>query len=120
MNTLTTASLPWLGSTFDTVAAGLPQIAIGIAAFGFGTGSVPLSAVMPQGGQGCSLFVSPDLLLAHLVSAGTMSSSLPIPAAGQLLGLSLHHQVLPLELDATGAIVSFTSTNAITATIGGF
>ena len=81
---------------------------------------VPLSALLPQGGPGCSLFVSPDLLLADLVSLGVMTSALAIPASPPLLGLQVHHQVLVLELDAAGAIASVTGTNAITATIGAF
>jgi hypothetical protein len=117
---LTATSLPWTGSTFNAVATGMPAISLALSALGFSTASVPLSAILPQGVAGCTLFVSPDLLVLHVPSAGNVTTQIAIPNSVALAGQILHQQVLPIEFDAVGNIVALTSTNALTLTIGAF
>jgi hypothetical protein len=119
-NVLTATSLPWTGSTFNAVATGMPAISLALSALGFSTASVPLSAILPQGVAGCTLFVSPDLLVLHVPSAGNVTTQIAIPNSVALAGQILHQQVLPIEFDAVGNIVALTSTNALTLTIGAF
>lgn len=69
---------------------------------------------------GFSTLVSPDLLDVLLPVAGTADTQLTLPNSPSLVGQSFHHQMVPLELDASLAITAITSTNALTATIGVF
>jgi hypothetical protein len=98
----------------------MPPLGLVVAATGFSTLSLPLSSVLPQGQPGCALLVSPDLLDVLLPVAGTADSQIVLPNTPSLVGQSFHHQMVPLELDASSAITAITATNALTATIGVF
>jgi hypothetical protein len=119
-NVLTATSLPWTGSTFTAVATGMPAISLALSVIGFSTTSIALSSILPQGVAGCTLWVSPDLLLLCVPSAGSVTTQIAIPNAVALAGQLLRQQVVPIELDAVGNIVALTSTNALTLTIGAF
>ncbi|HZN41654.1 MAG TPA: hypothetical protein VFD82_22815, partial [Planctomycetota bacterium] len=118
-NALTPTSLPWTGSTFRSVATGMPANALALAVLGFSTTSIPLSSIVPQGVPGCSLFVSPDLLDLYIPAGGTVSTQLAIPNTAVLAGQVFHEQVVPVELGVLG-ITALTSTNALSLTIGSF
>jgi hypothetical protein len=118
-NTLRALQLPWLGATFVSEASGLPANAIGLQVFGASTALVPLSALLPIGGAGCTLFVSPDVVAAAVPSAGRLSTALSIPDTASLVGLVLHHQVLSAELLGAG-LSALTSSNRLTLTLGRF
>jgi hypothetical protein len=117
-DTLVATNLPWTGSVFAARASGLPATALALDGIGLSTAAIPLAAVLPQGGAGCSLAVSPDLLGALLPAAGAVTTQLAIPNSSVLAGAVLHQQVLTLGLDAGGAITTFTSSNRLTLTIG--
>lgn len=119
-NVLVADSLPWAGSTFVATASGLSTSSLALSVLGFGTVALPLPTLLPQGGAGCSLWVSPDVLGLHLPDAGRVALELAIPDDLALVGRQLHEQVVAIELDALGALVAATSTNALTATIGAF
>ncbi|HEX6812731.1 MAG TPA: hypothetical protein VF384_13980 [Planctomycetota bacterium] len=112
-------TLPWIGSTFRAVTTGVPASAVALAVSGFATASVPLASLLPQGVPGCLLLVTPDLLDASLPVAGSAVSTLAIPGSAALIGQTLHHQVVPVELGAA-AITAVTSSNGLTLTIGSF
>lgn len=118
VNQLASTSLPWIGASWDTRATGMPGNGLVLRVLGFSTVSVPLVAILPQGGPGCTLFVSPDFVDVHLAVGGAVSTSLAIPDSMALVGLVVRAQVAALELDALGAIVNFTASNALAATIG--
>jgi hypothetical protein len=113
-------SLPWLGSTFTATATGMPASSIALAVTGFGTASLPLASILPQGGAGCFLWTTPDFVAAALPSAGSVSTQLAIPGQPALIGQVFHHQVVPVELAPTGGLLAVTSTNRLTALIGIF
>jgi hypothetical protein len=118
-NALHVVILPWLGWTFRADALGMPGNAFAAAVYGFATiGPIPIASLLPQGGAGCMLGVSPDFLALHLTSGSVLTTQLAIPAAPSLVGAQFHEQVVPFELDAFGSFVLITSTNALTATIG--
>ena len=119
-NVLATTSLPWIGSTFRSVATGMPAVALALGVFGFSTTSVPMPAILPQGVPGCTLLVSPDLLELYVPAAGIVQTQLVIPNTVALAGVILHEQVVPIELSGTGSITALTGTNALTLTIGAF
>jgi hypothetical protein len=117
---LTSTSLPWLGSTFTATATGMPASSIALAVTGFGTASLPLASILPQGVAGCFLWTTPDFVAAALPTAGSVSTQLAIPNQPALIGQVFHHQVVPVELAPTGGLLAVTSTNRLTALIGVF
>lgn len=119
-NVLTAAAPPWIGATFASVAVGMPPLGLALGVRGLGTAAVPLASILPQGQPGCDLLVTPDLLDVYVAAAGAVTTSFAIPDAIALAGQVLHQQVVPIELDALGNFVAFTSTNRLTLTIGSF
>jgi hypothetical protein len=119
-NVLATTSLPWLGTVFTATATGMPGNGLALGVFGFGTASVPLASILPQGAPGCTLLATPDVLAAFVTSGGPLDLALPLPLVPALVGGVLHEQVVPLELGAGGAITSVTATNRLTLTLGAF
>jgi len=116
---LTATTLPWTGSTYRSVATGMPGNALALSVVGFTTLSIPLASILPQGVSGCSLFVSPDLFELYVPAGGLVSTQVAIPNAVVLAGQVFHQQVVPFELGAPG-ITALTSTNALSLTIGAF
>jgi hypothetical protein len=117
---LAATSLPWTGSTFRSVATGMPALALALGVFGFSTTSIPMPLILPQGVAGCTLLVSPDLLDVYVPAAGIVQTQLVIPNTVALAGVVLHQQVVAIELSGTGDITALTGTNALTLTIGSF
>jgi hypothetical protein len=98
----------------------MPPQGLAIDVHGFATASVPMPAVVPQGTPGCTLLVAPDSVHLLLPVAGSVQASIVLPNSIALAGQVFHQQVVPVELDAGGAITALTSTNALTLTIGVF
>jgi hypothetical protein len=119
-NVLAATSLPWIGSTFRSVATGMPAPALAVGVLGFSTTSIPMPSILPQGVPGCTLLVSPDLLELYVPAAGIAQTQLVIPNTVALAGVVLHQQVVPIELSGMGSITALTGTNALTLTIGSF
>jgi trimeric autotransporter adhesin len=118
-NVLAATTRPWIGAAFRSTATGLAGDTLAVLVNGFGPDNQPLSAVVPQALPGCSLLVTIDVLQLHVASQGRIDAATPIPNSLPLVGLSLHQQVVGLEIVA-GTIMAFTSTNALTATLGHF
>jgi hypothetical protein len=70
--------------------------------------------------SGCTLWVSPDVLVAQAPTAGSVSTQIVFPNTAALVGQVMHQQVVPLELDAQGHLVAMTSSNALSLTLGSF
>jgi len=111
---------PWRGGTFRAVATGLPQGALAVGIFAFDTLALPMPTVHPSGVAGCELLVSDEILLQFRVANGAVETSIDIPDASALVGGTFYHQVVPIELDAGGAITAMASTNALALTVGAF
>ncbi len=120
LNTLTAESLPWLGGTFTARASGLAANSLASIVLGLGTAAVPLATILPQGGAGCTLLVTPDVLLLGVPAGGSLPVSFLLPSNPTLVGSVLHLQVVPLEFGAGGAIANVTATNRLTLTTGVF
>ena len=119
-NVLAATSLPWIGSTFRSVATGMPAPALAVGALGFSTTSIPMPSILPQGVPGCTLLVSPDLLDVYVPAAGIVQTQVVMPNTVALAGAVFHQQVVPIELSGAGSITALTGTNALTLTIGSF
>ena len=119
-NVLSAVTLPWLGSTFQALATGLPANSLAVGVLGLNQTLVPLPSLWSWGVPGCSLLASPDRLDLLLPSTGSASGQWVIPDVMSLAGRSLNYQVVPLELDPSGSITAATATNALALTIGAF
>lgn len=118
-NVLTAVGRPWLGATFAATASGLaPGLAVRVVGLSALPTPQPLPAVLPEGVAGCALWVAPDLLSVHVPTAGTVATTLPIPANPVLNGIAVYDQVASLEFDLTGTLIAATTTNALVLTIG--
>jgi len=119
-NQLATSGLPWLGEILVATATGMPSNALAMTVLGLGTVNVPLPSLLPQGGAGCELLVTPDALGLTVPAGGFALVSLPLPLVPALAGATLHLQVVPIELGAGGAITQVTSSNRLSLTLGVF
>ena len=81
---------------------------------------VPLSLAFAQAGPGCDLFVAPDILGVLVTTTGTATSQFVLPNTPPLVGVTFFHQMVPIELDAFGAWIAVTATNALQLTAGQF
>ncbi|MBL8751264.1 MAG: hypothetical protein JNK78_19055 [Planctomycetes bacterium] len=79
---------------------------------------LPLSLVFPQALPGCDLHVGPDILGVVLPSGGVGQHQFFLPNSPPLVGVTFHHQWLPIETDITGAWIAVTVTNALQVTVG--
>jgi hypothetical protein len=116
---LTATSLPWTGSTFTSLATGMPNNALVLGVLGLSAVSVPLPLILPQGVAGCTLLASPDHLDLLLPSGGSVALQFAIPNTVVVAGQIVHQQVVPVELGAPG-ITALTSSNALAMTVGTF
>jgi hypothetical protein len=118
---LAVAALPWVGGTMRSVASGLTSGSLLVRVLGTAPASVPLAALHPAGGAGCTLLVAPLVLEAIAPPhAATVTTALAVPNAPALVGFVLHEQVAEIELDAAGAFTRINASNALTATVGSF
>lgn len=117
-NTLALVTPPWLGSTLRTRATGLPGMAFAFALIGFAPTSVPLGSLLPQAGAGCNQLVTDDLVWLLGVNSGVADFQVGLPNNPVFAGFVLHHQMLPLEVDAQMNAVELTATNALQLTMG--
>lgn len=118
-NVLTAIDLAWLGGDAVSRATGMPATGLVLEVLGLAPASLPLGTVWQEAGVGCDLLASPDILRVYL-SSPSLDFVLALPPASSLVGVSFHQQAVALELDALGALVAVTSSNALQATMGVF
>lgn len=117
---LAVTSLAWLGDSYRARTTGLPANSIVIQAFGLAAAAVPLATVLPQALPGCTLHVSPDVLLLDAPTAGAVTATWALPTTASLLGQSFRQQTIPFELSLSGAVQAVSASNAVSVTIGAF
>ena len=116
--TLASSRRPWLGTTFESAATGVPATAIAVAVFGFQTLALPLAGLLPGGAADCSLLAAPDSLSLALPVNGAVPTALAIPSTVGLVGLAVAHQVVVLEISPAGNLGPVTSTNGLMLQVG--
>lgn len=118
---LSSVTPPLAGTIFRGSVQGLPANTLAVAVSGLSTLSMPLSQLLAEGQSGCDLLVSVDAIEFLVPAGGVVTSSLFVPASAAVIGLSLHHQVLPITLDAvSGIILQVAASNRLSLTIGDF
>jgi len=118
---LASDSLPWLGNTFQSTATGFASNSVGVALLGWSTQNLPLATVHPVGLPNCDLLTTADATQVVLPSAGGASSyQIPTPNDPIFTGVQLFHQLVQVEFNAPGALLSLSSSNGLALTIGTF
>lgn len=115
---LTADGRPWTNRTFSATAAGFGPLSIGLGVIGINTTSLPLIAVLPQGGPGCNLLATPDLIVTLVPVAGSAQIALPIGNVPSLAGSVLHFQAAELALDLSLNVTGLFSSNGVTINVG--
>lgn len=116
--TLAVLDRAWIGAPLRTRASGLPAGSLSIGAFGLAAQSVPLALLHPQGAPGCNLLTTIDLTLQFAVVGGAATPTLAVPNAAALVGAVFQHQLIGVEVGASGSVTAVTSSNALQFTIG--
>jgi hypothetical protein len=117
---LTATQWPLVGGTMRGRTNGLAAPSLAVGVFGASQIQVPLSSGHPLGVAGCDVLVADEILIEFLTGPAAVDSRIDIPNAAPLIGVRFHHQVVPIELDPSGAIRAITSSNGLTLTIGAF
>jgi len=110
----------WIGGTYRARGTGLPPNALAASVYGFGSTSMPLWNFLPMTGPNCWSHTSADFLELALPSAGEVATDEPLPSDPALHGASFYHQLVVFELNAQGACIGVTSSNALQLTFGVF
>lgn len=108
----------WLGGELRTTTTGFAAGTLAVSIYGFAAQLLPMPSVHPLGKPGCWLYSDDDLLLQFTAVNGELSSQLPVPNVASLVGATLYHQVVPVEVDANGDITALVSSNAVVLVIG--
>jgi len=118
VNALAAASLPWIGSTFRSTASGLPANGLAIEVLGFAPTLLSLSSLLPQGGAGCNLLVTPIAFGLQLPSGGTVGLQFAVPNDAALVGTIVRQQVLAADFGLAGNLTALTASNALQLVVG--
>ena len=119
-NTLAATSMPWIGATCRSVAAGMPSNGLAVVVSSFTASATPLAAVHPLGGAGCQLLVAPDLLTLAVPSGGSLAVAFDVPPVPAFVGATLRQQVVALDFGSGASLQALTSTNALALRLGVF
>lgn len=119
-NTLVAQSLPWIGSQFQTEGQDLTPLSLVLELNGLASTAIPLPAILPEGGIGCSLLTVPDFSRLHVPTSNTLQTRTAIPDSSALIGGVWHQQLVALEFGPLGNLTLVTSSNALRLQIGSF
>jgi hypothetical protein len=115
---LTADNAPWTGRTFSATSTGFGPLSFCLGIVGLTQVSIPMIAVLPQGGLGCNVLANPDLLLTVVPVAGSAQIQFALPNTPSLGGVPLQFQAAELAFDLLGNITLLAGSNGLTATIG--
>src|SRR5690606_23847151 len=120
LNQLGVVVLPWDGGTYRVRASGMPDHGFVFSVLGYGQLALPLPSLLPLGGAGCTLLVTPDRVELLPVQFGVAELAIRCDRLPSLIGQTVYHQVVPFELDLQQQVVAVTATNGIAVTVGGY
>ena len=98
----------------------MPAQALVVSAYGFAPLSIPIASVHPAGLPGCNVHATLDLSGVVVPTGGVVDTQLALPDAPALVGVSFHHYVVPIEVDALLSITAITSSNSLACVVGSF
>lgn len=115
---LEATALPWLGGTFRSLCSGMAANSLAASLIGLGPQNTPLSALHPAAGATCQWLASADAATLLLPFAGLARQQFALPANPGLVGVTLYHQVLQVEIGQGGALTWLGGSNALVLTTG--
>jgi hypothetical protein len=116
---LVSGSNPWTERTWSGTASGFGPNSLAFFVVGLATSAIPLNALFPQGGLGCDLLNTTDVLTSFLFPAGgQVGVSIGIPSDRVFAGLTIHAQVAELQFDLASNWIGLFTTNGLSLTIG--
>jgi len=118
VNALAATSLPWIGSTFRSTASGLPANGIAIELLGIAPTLLSLSSLLPEGGAGCNLLVTPVAFGLQVPSGGSVGLQFAVPNDAALVGTIVRQQVLAADFGLAGNLTALTASNALQLIVG--
>jgi len=118
VNALAATSLPWIGSTFRSTASGLPTNGLAIEVLGMAPTLLSLSSLLPEGGAGCNLLVTPIAFGLQLPTAGSVGLQFAVPNDAALVGSIVRQQVLAADFGPGGSLTALTASNALQLVVG--
>lgn len=118
-NTLAAVTLPWDRTTLRTRATGMPPQGVVLTLFGFTQVAVPIAALLAEGGAGCDLLTTPDVLGVALPVAGVVDTAVYMAPSPSLIGVTFYQQLLPFQDFGSGPLV-ITATNGLALTGGSY
>lgn len=110
----------WLGGTYRARADGLPPHAVAASVYGLAPQVTPLWSLLPMTTPGCLSYTSADFVGSVAAAGGALVTEQDLPYDASLVGASLYHQLVVFELDAAGACVTVSASNALELTLGAF
>lgn len=117
--TLTSAGDPWTDSTWNGACDNLGIGTLVAPVWGLSAPSLPLSAVLPVAGAGCTLENTAVALLGPGISTGApVPVQLVIPNDPLLAGFQIDLQVAEFEFDAQGTWAGLYTSNGLSLTVG--
>ncbi|MCA8954213.1 MAG: hypothetical protein KDE27_32190 [Planctomycetes bacterium] len=118
--TLVADTVPWAGTLFRSTATGFAPNALAAALVGFTSPNVPLTWLWPNTLPGCDQLASHDAVVLALPQNGTSRYFIGIPPGTALVGLSLYHQFLQLEVTAQNQLGQLSASNGLQVAVGAF
>lgn len=116
---LASNSAPWTERTWTGTGSGFGPNSLAFFVVGLNTAALPLNSVFPQGGTGCDLLNTTDVLTSFAFPVGgQVGVAISIPNDRVFAGLPIHAQVAELEFDLLGNWVGLFTSNGLTLTIG--
>lgn len=108
-------TLPWLGSTYRAHVTNLANATLAVDVIGVANQAALPAILRPA--IGCTAYAAPDLVSFQLAN-GEAHFATPIPQSSALVGVQVIHQLLAIELTATGGIARTASSAGLALTLG--
>lgn len=117
---LSAVTQPWSGAPFASMCTGFAPGAIAASVFSFQPLNLSLAAVHPAGLAGCTLVADPEVVVLSLPANGVATGQCRFANSPVWAGTRVHHQFVQGTFDASFALLTLSTSNALTLTIGSF
>jgi hypothetical protein len=117
---LATTTQPWTGAALHSTCSGFAVDSIAASVFSFGLANLNLATAHPTGLAGCVLMPSPDVVVISIPQNGIARGECRLANSPIWAGTLIHHQFVQGQFDPAFELLSLSSSNALTFTVGAF
>jgi hypothetical protein len=111
--------LPWTGRTFSATSSNLGPLSLALELWGFSQAALPLNSIFPISPVGCTLLDSAEIIGGPVApTAGSVTTSLPIPNNPALAGVQFYLQLAEMEFDLSFNWVGLYTSNGLALQVG--